>query len=544
MVQYGYRDTTEVLPVLSDQIRPKATITSWDEGCLDATPVSVSTPMYYSGVILPKPDLSHASTIRRGFQKRVVNPLPIELSDSELDKFGQFVSLWLEENVTPLEADTDISVSHWLEEANYPAWRKLELSELDPEEVAKPLDNRECKSFIKDEWYPEFKHCRTINPRNDYFKVFSGPIFHAIEKKIFARPEFIKKIPIHERASYIMDHVYAEGASYICTDYTSFESSFTAGAMRACEMRLYEHCSKSLPNGKAWYEAIEQVLTGRQVLVSKKVRVTTEAGRCSGDMCTSLGNGFTNLMLMLYASQELDLGSLHGVFEGDDGLCRFSSGRHPDSEFFLKLGFTVKMEVVDNISEAGFCGMRFGPISRQQIGDPFATLATLGWTNRRYRGSKSSKTLALLRSKALSSAFQWVGCPIISTIAHRIIYLTRSIDARWVRDSRNTSWWDRQRLCYVMSNPVPNQEPTMETRLLFERTYGISVDTQLRVEGDIQHLELGPFTLDLPMPELYKEVWNRYVVVDDLKEPFAWHLAIQGEKKTDCPIRLSSGGGR
>lgn len=521
-MQYGVRCTSETLPPLPDRVRRGASITERNPGVLNFRPVSASLPIRLRGHTLPKIDPCHPQTVALGFKKRVVNPLTEDYDLSFIEEFGRFVDGWLIRNLVPLDPESDVSVDHWLETANYPAWRKDELRSLDFDEVANWRAHGFCKSFIKDEFYAELKHARTINPRDDYFKVFSGPIFHLIEKAVFQLPCFIKKVPIKDRAEYIKEHVFSHGARYVCTDYTSFESSFTAPLMHACEMKLYRYMTQALPDGDVWFEGVRDTLTGVQHLKHRYVTVKTPAGRCSGDMCTSLGNGFTNLLLMEFAAHKLNLGTLHGVFEGDDGLCRFSSGEVPFGAFFSRLGFVVKMEVVDDISRASFCGMLFDPDSCQQIGDPRAFLATFGWTSAKYCGVSKRKALGLCRSKALSAAHQWVGCPVISAFAHRVIELTEGVDVDWIIESRNTSWWDRQRLLQCR-NPVPKATPTWQTRLLFADIYDISPDEQIRLESQLSSLDVGEFELDVPcMPALWEIIERDYVLDKpaDVKQPF------------------------
>lgn len=538
MVQYGYRTTTEVLPPLPEKIRPGSSITSRKDVDIKYRPVSAALPLFVRGVLLPKPDLNHGPSIVAGFQKRVVNPVPKEFSTARLAKFMAFVDRWLQNNLEPLPADTDISVEGWLEDANYPAWRKEELAALDPDEVANWPAHIKAKSFIKDEFYAEFKYPRTINPRDDYFKVFSGPIVHRIEQQVFKLPYFIKKVPMEKRGAYIMDKVFAPDARYMLTDYTSFESSFLPEVMRACEMRLFKWMTHRLPCGSYWYASIERAATGVQTLVAKTVTTTTEGGRLSGDMWTSLCNGFTNLMNALFAGEELQLGELFGVFEGDDGLCRYSSGQFPNSEFFKELGFTVKMDIVDEIGKASFCGMVFEPHSCQQMTDPRPVLASFGWTSARYLGSKRSKLLGLLRSKALSLAFERPGCPVLSALAHRVIYLTRGIDCRWVAKSRNTTHWLRERIEYVTTHVAPCETPTMATRELFAELYDIPVEQQLSLEASISMMEIGPVDVPLEFPRLWHDVWERYVVEKPPQVNDPWHVAAQCERKAPEVIRL------
>lgn len=538
LVQYGYRITTEVLPPLPKEIRPGSSITSKRDVDVKYRPVSAALPLYLQGVLLPKPDLNHGPSIAAGFQKRVVNPVPQEFSTAILAEFMEFVDEWLEKNLEPLAHDTDISVTKWLEEANYPAWRKEELAALDPDEVANWPEHIKAKSFIKDEFYAEFKYPRTINPRDDYFKVFSGPIVHCIEKEVFKLPYFIKKVPMDKRGAYIMEKVYSADARYMLTDYTSFESSFLAEVMKSCEMRLFRWMSHRLPCGSYWYAAIERAATGLQTLVAKTVTTKTLAGRLSGDMWTSLCNGFTNLMNTLFAAKKLNLGELFGVFEGDDGLCRFSSGKFPTSEFFREMGFIVKMEIVDEIGKASFCGMVFEPLSCQQLTDPRPVLASFGWTSARYIGSKRTKLLGLLRSKALSLAFERPGCPILSVLAHRVIYLTRGIDCRWVAKSRNTTHWLRERIEYVTTHVAPCQVPTMATRELFAELYGIPVEEQLSLEHSLSHMEIGPVELVLDFPGLWRDVWERYVVEKPPQIGDPWHKAAQVERPAPPVLRM------
>lgn len=534
---YGYRVTSEALPVLPKDPRPGASIAS--AVCKDDTyrPVSVSLPMYLEGAVRPKPDGSHAESIAYGFLKRVVNPVTEEFDPAVIEEFAVFVLKWLKDNLCPLDPLSDTSVTRWLDHTDYPFWRKEELTELDEEEVRCWWRHTVCKSFIKDEPYDEFKHFRTINPRDDYFKRFSGPIFKLIEEEVFKLPYFIKKVPIDLRADYIMDHVYADKAKYVVTDYTSFESSFMSLLMASCEMLLYYWMSHTLPGGEEWFEGVYHTLTGEQVLKSKGVTTRTMGGRASGDQCTSLGNGFTNLMLMLFIAHKQNLGTLFGVFEGDDGLCRFSSGRVPDTHLLRQLGFNVKMEVVENLSDASFCGMVFHPDERLQMADPCRIIADFGWTSARYLGAKKNKKMGLLRSKALSLAFQYPGCPIVDSLARRVLYLTRGADVRWVAQSRNTSQWWRERLLYCLSKDIPDKRPGPMTRQLFETRYGITVEQQIHVEEQIEKLELGPFRLDVTFPELWSSTWERYVVRREPVDKDPWHIARQTEARGETVYR-------
>lgn len=507
--------STESLPALPQNIRPGASIHQRDISTSVYRPVSVRLPIYVQDVVLPKADGYDALTVAMAARKRVVPPLPRALDRGLLRRLALFVSNWLNENLRPLAADSDVSVEHWLSEANYPAWRKEELRLYENDLViVHPRDSR-TKSFIKDEFYPEFKHPRTINPRNDRFKVFSGPIFHEIEKVLFKTKWFVKFIPVAERSNYIIQEVYSPNSTYFATDYSSFESSFTAEAMNAMEMQLYQYMSQHVKGGDHWFNTVQRVLTGDQEMVFRNVTVRTKATRMSGDMCTSLGNGFSNLMLMLFAGQELGLGDLHACFEGDDGIGRFSSGQLPDPQFFEHLGFSVKMEVHNDIASASFCGIVCDIESRQQMTDPKQTLATFGWAQKIYANSKNSTLMALLRAKSLSYAHAYPHCPLIAPFVRRVLHLTRGIDHRVVLTHKATNMFDRmwytQAFAAYQSGKIPEFAPTIRTRQLFERLYGVSVDQQLKIESSMSTMEIGGFPIDLEFPPVWRRTYDEYV---------------------------------
>lgn len=474
--------------------------------------MAVSLGCDVEGSVLPHVDTSHTETVVQGARKRVVGKLP-RVNKEKIANLKKFVGNWLSKNLTPLEPGVDCSVESWLKNSNYPEWRKLELR--DAPDMRYAEDNKryfKCASFGKDEFYTEYKHLRTINSRSDAFKKFSGPIFALIEREVFKLPYFIKKVAYPDRASFIMEKVFGgEDLPVFATDYSSFESSFTAEIMDAVELQLYEYMTQHLPDGKAWAAEIRRALTGEQFLGFKNVLVQTIATRMSGDMCTSLGNGFTNLMLMLFVGECQNLGELLGVFEGDDGLGRFERGL-PDPSFFDDLPFTLKFEVHSKLSTASFCGLVFDPQVKVNCCDPRAAIAKFGWTSAKYARAKSSTLRALLRSKALSMAYQFPACPVLTALADYGLRVTRSVSVEKILNSRNTSWWVRENLSEALAAGVPErQEPAMATREVVSEKFGVSVDQQLRWEKYLDSLNtIQPLEIDLEIP-LWAENATKFV---------------------------------
>jgi hypothetical protein len=510
VVQYGCRVTSEPYPLLPDS-RSGSLIKIHNKSPVPWTPMSIRLPWYISNHVMPRADSRDPLTIVAAVKKRIVNPLPIEMDYDAIAELGQFAREWMRNNLTPLPYDTDVSVEGWLAEARYPLWRKEELASLMPVYLTK--QDFVCKSFIKDEAYSELKFGRTINPRSDKFKVFTGPIFHRIEKELFKLPCFVKYVPVSKRSEYVINRIFSPAANYFATDYTSFESSFTPAYLREVELPFYEYMTQNVRGQADWNEAVSH-LGMQQKLIFKHVTATTQGTRMSGDMCTSLGNGFANMILMLFAAHKLNLGETYACFEGDDGIGRFASGRLPDPDFFLKLGFRVKLITLTDPSQASFCGILADIESKQQITDIREALVEFGWAKKAYVGAKNKTLLALLRAKALSFKCLYPGCPILSFVARRIVHLTREIDHRVVLNHRATDWWERMALTESFLTDIIFEEPTRRTRLLVEETQGISVELQLEIEARVMEMQLGSFDLEsLRLPCLWRQMYDDYVTV-------------------------------
>jgi len=361
---------------------------------------------------------------------------------------------------------------------------------------------------MKDETYSEYKYPRGINSRSDLFKCFVGPVFQAISDVLFSRPEFIKKVPVKDRPSYIMSFLQPEGKRVLATDFTSFEAQFTEDIMK-CEIIMYKHMTAHLPNREALWHTFDKVLAGKNFCHYREMLVELKATRMSGEMCTSLGNGFSNLMFNLFMLKQhgVPLNQVRIVVEGDDGLFtippRFSdfSGKS-----YAELGLVVKLINVSDITEASFCGLIFDPEDLVNITDPLKVLASFGWACARYGRSKLSKLKSLLRCKALSYAHQYPGCPIIQALALYGLRHTEGIDIR--RTALQGGWWERElRQSFGVNlpcKPVPGR-----TRLLMERIYRVTVDLQLRTETYLEGAEYGE--LNIPwLSGLADGSWTSY----------------------------------
>lgn len=483
-------------------------------------PVAGSLGMHLDGAACPHPDMNDTNTTLAGALYRFCPKIPGY--DDHKPAFRAFVKNWIEKNMTPLAPDTDTSVEAWLEKTSYTLTRKEELlrkyrnirDQFDPQ-------HRKIKSFVKDEFYPDFKHARAINSRADEFKCLVGPIFQLIGDRLFARPEFIKKIPVHERPDYLIKSLWREGGKYICTDFSSFEAHFRRVIMEDCEFQLYDYMTQFLPDHDTFMRHVREGIGGTNFIEFKNILMEIDAKRMSGEMNTSLGNGFANLMFILYiCSITPGCEDVVPRVEGDDSVSA-CSGVAPTTEDFKNFGLRIKLETFDDLCKASFCGMVFDIEERTNISDPREILATFGWTSSRYINSKASVHKTLLRCKALSLAYQYPACPILSALAKRVLYLTRSHEVSNFVAKQGKFLYNQYDIELFKIAEMRNrqklllfQEPGPKTRSLVEELYGIPVNAQLEMEKYFDQMEeIVPISSSLFldfMPSTWKSYYENY----------------------------------
>jgi hypothetical protein len=428
---------------------------------------------------------------------------------------AQFSKRFNSKYLTPLSGE--YTVDEWLAGCSYELWRKQQLAETNDDLIAKGGINADpdwvkLKCFMKMETYPSYKWPRGINARDDHFKVFCGPWFKAIEKQLFAMPYFIKKIPVADRPRHIMETLERYAGVYLATDYTAFESLFTPELMHACELELYRYMTSEMQGGETWYRIIERVLTGRNVCRYKDFTVEVDGTRMSGEMCTSLGNSYTNLMVMLYILE------LHGTrdadcyVEGDDGLARVDHD-FPDDQAFKDLGLLVKSERHSQLSEASFCGLIFDPDELINVTDPREVLVNFGWTRSIYAGAGERTLQALLRAKALSLLYQYPGCPIIQSLAEYGLRHTAHLSNKFAlaRASRTANQYEKDLFLEMQGLDIVARPVGRQTRLLVERKYNVTVECQIRIERYLASAPLGPLTINLDFHPDTADFFYRYV---------------------------------
>jgi hypothetical protein len=431
-------------------------------------------------------DTNDPDTQVQGLRKRLLRDIPAP-DPTFLAEFKAFVHGYVQRFASPRER---MDLETWLAGTTYTEARKNELREADAENRGTYPDSR-CrhseKSFGQTESYAEYKYLRWINSRPDRVKCWMGPLMKMVEQLVFAENEFIKHTPVQDRPAKLAG-LMKDGLRYFLTDFTAFESHFGPAFMKACECVLYRHVLEHVCTPEE-LDALEKTLTGTNNLRTRLgVKASVDGRRMSGDMCTSLGNGFTNLMLALFIAHKKGV-SIDGFVEGDDGI--FASDGALLEEDYTKLGWTIKLREVSSPCEmlpiddgevgqfgksiGAFCGICCSQ-DGQIIRDPRAFLSTFGWTSN-YVHAGERVMDELQRAKALSAAYETPSCPIVSIAARRALKETLGVQPRFVLDTY------KAHACPKDERGIPPFAPTVATRLLFEAQFGVSVAAQLEIEA-------------------------------------------------------------
>jgi hypothetical protein len=388
-----------------------------------------------------------------------------------------------------LDSNTDFSIPKWLESTTYSQARKEELTKA----FKFNLDRRDFAndSFGKREFYPTIKYIRHINSRKDSFKVKYGPYFKAIEAEIFKNPYFIKHIPVNERPKAMHDKL-SRFAKFLITDHTSFEAAMDAKMMLACEFILYRWMLRNIPNSNEILNDWKHAMASSQncFYSNKNGSLSCKSqARMSGDMTTSLGNGFTNLMAALFVFHELGWTEVEGFVEGDDAIFGVS-GVVPTSQHFADIGFDVKMEMHDSVGEAGFCHLFHVPSCLDNLVDPNSVMLKFGWTMSTQMHGGRKVLDELLLAKAYSSICEAPTNPITSAFALNVIK-TLSSSTKIRRAFVDDKWWFDQ-VFHNLETCIEKAQrgPNADQRMFVAMKWNISETNQILIEDYLSSCDI------------------------------------------------------
>lgn len=378
----------------------------------------------------------------------------------------------------------------------------------------------EVISFIKAEQYPEYKHSRCINGRSDYAKILFGRVIKALEEVIYQHSDFIKKVPVDQRPSYLWKK-FERFRCFFEGDYSSFECSFLPPLVRCTE---YVYLKYFL--GKSLADFFTKSIYANNKCVFIWFTVFILARRMSGDVNTSSGNGICNREVIKYiyycATGKEDL---EKVIEGDDSLV----GIEPEEkeyftvEAFARFGLRMKILFKDDISETSFCGQIFSPEALDVLADPLRYLKRFGWLDTKYTNATDRKKKRLLRAVAFSLAYQFPRCPILRELALWLLRATRSYTPDWSQvrphlmhkyglDITQRTYADVIR--YMGDGVHPASRFVVERRFEVPVCVQLSIEAKLRAMDEIQVLYF-PEILQLCHPDTIDYFRNSMVTTKD-----------------------------
>lgn len=379
----------------------------------------------------------------RGIRKRVAHD--IKMSYKELNRFTEFCNQYIRKHYTPLPyiEPSEEFLEQWLKHTKY----TLKQKDMLRGEYRKFYDGKlsdhkfyRINSFIKKEFYEEMKEPRTINAPSNAMKAVLGPYIHEIEKIVFDE-HFIK----HLTPSQVAEKLKRISIGYSMiyeTDYSSFEGTFSTFIMRACELALFKHL---LANNKMIYKMIKKAdMSERDVYFRNGISHCKFTGsRLSGALWTSLGNGFTNKMLVEYVAYRTRKRgfSFDYLVEGDDGFIATSLPLR--WELVQRLGFRLKCDSRHNINDVSFCGICIGP--QGLVPDIKRTLKHFGYTFDNYLVNNKGvskrylkREKEMIRAKAMSLLATSKATPILQPLALKLIELTEGVHVRL----KDFDWWE------------------------------------------------------------------------------------------------------
>lgn len=490
-------------------------------------------------------------------------------------RFRRFVKSQIRQRVCPLPFDIPLeynadlvpsktTLEYWLDHANMPLKKKDQYraiwSELSSGKYTKDVRSLRfwrTKTFGKDEFYDTYKYPRNIQPRDMAANLVLGPIMSAIESSLFhgdphrehpdyrkpnpRNPEFVKCLPMADRPRYLEDKL-SGCTTYYGTDASAFECQMRKDVQLDCELPMIAaHLAYHLSarDTVEWlYKNIFALDHHGQYGIVDGFKLPLLDMRCSGDMQTSLGNGWNNLMFLEFCFANVAKcarDQLRLVVEGDDGLVGVNKVlSHDDLKTaFESLGLSYKFDTYRSVGEAKFCKMVFAS-NCSLLRDFRSVICRTGWIPRRYMRSSNNVILGLLHLRALSMLHSHQHCPVLTKWAMRLCHLTQAAKTtafKILRHERNTYLRDQYYRDLSRSLDADVGEIDLETRMMYAREFSISVLDQLYLERKFDTMELEPF--DDPIFTMYLPIeWiqnaDQYVINDwPIGTPCAFNSSAQ-----------------
>lgn len=417
----------------------------------------------------------------RGLCKRVIHdyhPFVPEVQDD----FISFARHYIKSHITPLQEglDENTLLDNWLSHSKYDSDRRTKLRELNMSMRRHEIPKRQylqLTSFIKSEFYTEPKEARIINSRSDAFKARVGPFVHAAEEIVYD-DHFIK----HCKPNQVVERMQQKSAGFEVfyeTDYSSFEGSFKPVYLEKIELYLLTRLFYNYPE---IVSLCSQALSSRNKLIFRK-RYSAEfpGSRMSGEMWTSMCNGFMNKLLVEFVAKRSGA-CVDYLVEGDDGF--ICSNKPLNWSLTADAGFKLKCDLVNDPMDVQFCSLRV--CDNKLIPNITRTLTHYGFIidvqlsrGLSIKSNRSRKKLDEIQyAKACSLLATSSGIPILQAVALQQMRVLQGTHL----NPKYFDWWERE--FYDLSNPHP-ESISLTVRRYVEKEFGIPVRDQIEIEKQI-----------------------------------------------------------
>lgn len=423
----------------------------------NADPI-ISTPTIYVDKQLAQKGKFYYSAITCQLLKEFHNFCEKEFKEGEISKIIKLIQ--------------EKSIDEWLEHSslakNYIQWINEHKEYMDIRYT------NERGQFIKMQAVKEGKPARVIAACKNDIKLLFRNYYYAIEEVFYSLKFTIKKYNPDQRRTIVhrLDHF----EHFFSTDYTSFEASIDHNIQRACELKLYEICTPT------WLQPY--LIHNHKNFTSKSkffTFISTSGRRASGDGDTSLGNTLTNYMLTQFVMHKLGKTDYDNLFEGDDGLIGYNGRLNVEAyATFLKyLGFQIKIEQYDERLKCPFLSMYYGTYASWYT-DLHGHIAGMTKSQKAFQRPKLSEDL--FYSKHLSAWYESRNSPVIGKLSYDYIKTKRNV----VLDNGTDNVYMRERLKQAQEWRETRYENNIRelTRIEYEKTTGIDIQTQLWLEAD------------------------------------------------------------
>lgn len=232
----------------------------------------------------------------------------------------------------------------------------------------------------------------------------------------------------------------------------------------------------------------------------------------SGEMNTSVGNGWGNLCIFAYICEELKGEVWDGYVEGDDGI--FGTNAEITARDYELLGFDVKVVCLDcscpnpethpPADGVAFCGI-IAATDGTLLKSYTRVFQNFGWTTSCLDAGEDVMH-ELLRAKALSLAYEVGHCPILWALAKYTLENTRDYAPRFIRDGyHDTDLIPRD------ERFIPLGPPSIESRVDYQRHFGLTPGLQEEVESMILQGKFDTVANIIPAPLVQQDYERRFV---------------------------------